>query len=154
MAMGCKMAFAESLDALGRNMTEAQPTIMNVVPRLLERIRDRVYKNATEKGGLKARIFYWALNNGKKARTIREQGKSLSPWLSVQLSLADKLVFSKIREKTGGRLKFMISGGGAMPVSVGEFFANLGIVVLEGYGLTETSPVVAVNLYEKQALGT
>src|SRR3546814_7705029 len=103
MAMGCKMAFAESLDALGRNMTEAQPTIMNVVPRLLERIRDRVYKNATEKGGLKARIFYWALNTGKKARTIREQGKSLSPWLSVQLSLADKLVFSKIREKTGGR---------------------------------------------------
>lgn len=78
----------------------------------------------------------------------------MSPWLSMQLALAERLVFRKIKEKTGGNLKFMISGGGAMPVSVGEFFSNLGIKVLEGYGLTETSPVVAVNLFEKQLIGT
>lgn len=154
LAMGCKIAFAESLESLGRNMTEVHPTVMNVVPRLLEKIRDKVYKNATEGGGIKAKIFHWALDTGKKAREIRERGKTPSAWLALQLSLAEKLVFRKIKEKTGGSLKFMISGGGAMPVSVGEFFSNLGIVVLEGYGLTETSPVVAVNLYEKQAIGT
>lgn len=154
LAVGCKIAFAESLESLGRNMTEVRPQIMNVVPRLLEKIRDRVYKSATEGGGLKARIFYWALDTGRKARLLKEEGKNLSPWLSLQLALAEKLVFRKIRERTGGNLRFMISGGGAMPVSVGEFFSNLGIKVLEGYGLTETSPVVAVNLFEKQVIGT
>lgn len=154
LAMGCKMAFAESLESLGRNMTEFQPTIMNVVPRLLEKIKDKVYKNATESGVIKKQIFYWALTTGKKAREFKENGRPLPFLLDLQFSLAEKLVFRKIKEKTGGKLKFMISGGGALPVSVGEFFGNLGIKVLEGYGLTETSPVVAVNLYIRQMIGT
>src|SRR5690606_32885219 len=105
LAVGCKIAFAESLESLGRNMTEVRPQIMNVVPRLLEKIRDRVYKSATEGGGLKARIFYWALDTGRKARLLKEEGKNLSPWLSLQLALAEKLVFRKIRERTGGNLR-------------------------------------------------
>lgn len=154
MAMGCKMAFAESLEALGRNMGEVRPTVMNVVPRLLERIQEKATRSAKEQGAVKAGIFKWAIATGGKARRYKEKAEKPPFWLSLQLSAAEKLVFSKIKEKTGGRLKFMISGGAALPKATGEFFGNMNIKVLEGYGLTETSPVVAVNTFDRQVIGT
>ncbi|MCD8742213.1 long-chain fatty acid--CoA ligase [Mucilaginibacter roseus] len=154
LAMGCKIAFAQSLELLAKNMGEVRPTIMNCVPRLLERIQDRAMKTGTEAGGFKAKIFLWALSIGRKYRYALEAGKSPGLILNTQNKLADKLVFSKIKEKTGGRLKFMISGGGALPKNVGEFFGDLGIKVLEGYGLTETSPVMSVNEQDRQVYGT
>ncbi|MBE9586815.1 long-chain fatty acid--CoA ligase [Mucilaginibacter sp. JRF] len=154
LAAGCKIVFAQSLDLLAKNMGEVKPTIMNCVPRLLERIQDRAMKTGTEAGGIKAKIFLWALNVGRKYRYAVEAGKSPGLILNSQNKLADKLVFSKIKEKTGGRLKFMISGGGALPKNVGEFFGDLGIKVLEGYGLTETSPVMSVNEQDRQVYGT
>lgn len=154
LAMGCQIAFAQSLDLLAKNMAEVRPTVMNCVPRLLERIHDRAMKNGTSAGGLKTKIFLWSLAIGRKHREVLEAGKKPGMILQQQFKLADKLVFSKIKERTGGRLKFMISGGGALPKNIGEFFGDLGIKILEGFGLTETSPVMAVTEYDRQVYGT
>lgn len=151
---GCKIAFAQSLEMLAKNMTEVKPNVMNCVPRLLERIHDRAMKNGTSAGGLKSKIFLWALEVGKKYRIANEDGKKSGPILNAQQALADKLVFSKIKERTGGNLKIMLSGGGALPKNIGEFFGDLGIKVLEGFGLTETSPVMSVTEVHRQVYGT
>ncbi|MXV50215.1 AMP-binding protein [Pedobacter sp. HMF7647] len=153
-AQGCQIAFAESLELLARNMAEVRPTVMNVVPRLLERIHDKAIKNATANGGIKADIFNWAMQTGKAYRESKESGKKPGILLNIKHNLADRLVFSKIKEKTGGRLKFMISGGAALPKNIGEFFGNLGIIILEGFGLTETSPVMSVTEFDRQVYGT
>jgi long-chain acyl-CoA synthetase len=154
LAMGCQIAFAQSLDLLARNMGEVKPTVMNCVPRLLERINDKAMKNGTAAGGIKSKIFLWALKIGRQHREVLEAGKKPGLILAQEFKLAEKLVFSKIKEKTGGRLKFMISGGGALPKNIGEFFGDLGIKVLEGFGLTETSPVMSVTEYHRQVYGT
>lgn len=154
LATGSRIAFAESLELLAKNMMEVKPTVLNCVPRLLERIYEKAMKTGTEAGGLKTKIFYWALGIGQGYREKLDAGKAPGFFLSAQKSIAEKLVFSKIKEKTGGQLKFMISGGGALPRNIGEFFGNLGIKILEGFGLTETSPVVAVTEYDRQVYGT
>ncbi len=154
LAKGCKIAFAQSLELLAKNMGEVKPTVMNCVPRLLERIHDKAIKNGTSAGGAKAKIFLWALKIGKTYRLVCEEDKKPGFILQQQIKLAEKLVFSKIKEKTGGRLKFMISGGGALPKNIGEFFGDLGIKILEGFGLTETSPVMSVTEYHRQVYGT
>lgn len=153
-AQGCKIAFAQSLELLAKNMTEVKPTVMMCVPRLLERIHDKAIKSGTAAGGMKAKIFMWALETGQRFRNVKEAGKTPGILLNAKQSIAEKLVFSKIKEKTGGRLKFMISGGAALPKNVGEFFGNLGIKILEGFGLTETSPVMSVTEYDRQVYGT
>lgn len=153
-AQGCKIAFAQSLELLAKNMGEIRPTVMNCVPRLLEKIHDKAIKSGTSGGGLKARIFLWALETGQNYRQKAANDGNPGLVLSAKKAIAEKLVFSKIKEKTGGRLKFMISGGAALPKNVGEFFGNLGIKILEGFGLTETSPVMAVTEYHRQVYGT
>jgi long-chain acyl-CoA synthetase len=151
---GAKIAFAQSLELLAKNMGEVKPNVMNCVPRLLERIHDRAMKNGTSAGGMKTKIFLWALEIGKKYREANEDGKKSGIVLNAQHALAEKLVFSKIKERTGGNLKIMLSGGGALPKNIGEFFGDLGIKVLEGFGLTETSPVMAVTEVHRQVYGT
>jgi long-chain acyl-CoA synthetase len=153
-AQGCKIAFAQSLELLAKNMGEVRPTVMSCVPRLLERIHDKAIKSGTAAGGTKAKIFTWALATGNDYRVKKEAGKNPGLILGAKKAIAEKLVFSKIKEKTGGRLKFMISGGAALPKNVGEFFGDLGIKVLEGFGLTETSPVMSVTEYHRQVYGT
>ncbi len=153
-AVGSKIAFAQSLELLAKNMAEVKPTIMSCVPRLLERIHDKAMKSGTSTGGLKSKIFLWSIEIGQTYRELQEAGKTPGLILSVRKSIAEKLVFSKIKEKTGGRLKFMLSGGAALPKNVGEFFGNLGIKILEGFGLTETSPVMSVTEYHRQVYGT
>jgi len=153
-AQGCTIAYAQSLELLAKNMAEVKPTVMSCVPRLLERIHDKAIKSGTAAGGMKAKIFMWALETGQLYRNKKEAGKNPGVILSLKQNTADKLVFSKIKEKTGGRLKFMISGGAALPKNVGEFFGNLGIKILEGFGLTETSPVMSVTEYHRQVYGT
>ncbi|MEO6979556.1 MAG: AMP-binding protein, partial [Mucilaginibacter sp.] len=108
----------------------------------------------TSAGGLKSKIFLWALRIGREVRLKKEAGKSPGLLLSSQHALAEKLVFSKIKEKTGGRLKIMLSGGGALPKNIGEFFGDLGIKILEGFGLTETSPVMSVTEDHRIIYGT
>lgn len=154
LACGCRIAFAQSLELLAKNMEEVKPTVLNCVPRLLERIHDKAIRSGTESGGMKTKIFLWALEVGREYRTIKESGKNPNPILNLKKGVAEKLVFSKIKAKTGGRLKFLISGGGALPREIGEFFGDLGIKILEGFGLTETSPVVSVTEYDRQVYGT
>jgi len=153
-AQGCTIAYAQSLELLAKNMAEVKPTVMSCVPRLLERIHDKAIKSGTSAGGMKAKIFMWALETGQAYRSKKEAGQSPGILLRLKQNTADRLVFSKIKEKTGGRLKFMISGGAALPKNVGEFFGNLGIKILEGFGLTETSPVMSVTEYHRQVYGT
>jgi len=151
---GAQIAFAQSLDLLAKNMGEVKPTVMNCVPKLLERIHDRAMKNGTSAGGLKSKIFLWSLEIGRRHRIASEDGGKPGIILRNQHKIAEKLVFSKIKERTGGRLKIMLSGGGALPKNIGEFFGDLGIKVLEGFGLTETSPVMSVTEFHRQVYGT
>jgi long-chain acyl-CoA synthetase len=152
--IGAQIAFAESIEKISQNFMEAKPTIMTCVPRLLERLEARIRANADAKGGISAKIFYWSLKVGENYRHKQEDKKLIGPVLKLQHTLAEKLVFSKIKEKLGGRLKLLVSGGGALPQHVGEFFGNVGIRCQQGYGLTETSPFVTVNEYERQVHGT
>jgi long-chain acyl-CoA synthetase len=152
--IGAQIAFAESIEKISQNFTEATPSIMTCVPRLLERLESRIKGNALAKGGLAAKIFLWSLQVGEKYRLSKEENKSIGFILSLQHRLADKLVFSKIKSKLGGKLKLLVSGGGALPQHVGEFFGNIGIRCQQGFGLTETSPFVTVNEFERQVHGT
>ncbi len=152
--VGTQLAFAQSLEALTSNIQEVKPTAILTVPRLLERIEERVRKTITSKGGLSLKIFNWSIKAGEKRRHLKEEGKNMGLLLKLQIMLAEKLVFSKIKQRLGGNMELMISGGGAMPQHVGEFFGNIGVVVCEGYGLTETSPLVTVNEPHRQVFGT
>ncbi len=151
--VGTQVAFAQSLEALSSNIIEATPTAILTVPRLLERIEERVRKNITQKGGFSLKIFNWSFDLGEQRRLLKEADKTPGPLLAFQLKIAEKLVFSKIKARLGGNMEIMISGGGAMPKHVGEFFANMGVRVCEGYGLTETSPLVTVNEAHRQVFG-
>ncbi len=138
--------YAQSIDTIASQMTEVKPTVIITVPRLLDKIYNKVMKTAVEmEEGFKKKIYNWGL---EVARTHWNNKKS------VKWTLADKLVFTKIRQKTGGRLRLFVSGGGALNKSIGEFFEGIGILTLEGYGLTETSPVVSVNRIDKYKYGT
>lgn len=152
--VGAAVAFSEGIEKVASNISEVRPTVMGTVPRLLERIHDKVIKNATAGGGIKAKIFLWSVGIGAKVRETRDNGKEPGGLLAIKAGIAEKLVFSKIKAKMGGRMKMFVSGGGALPKHVGEFFANLGLKVQEGYGLTETSPFCTVNEFERQVYGT
>lgn len=152
--VGAQVAFSESVDKVAQNIGEIHPTLMACVPRLLERIHDKVVKNARESGKVKFAIFKWALRIGDKNRIALENGHTPGLLLKMQYALGEKLVYTKIKAKMGGRMKLFVSGGGALPPHVGEFFANLGLKVQEGFGLTETSPFITVNEFHRQLYGT
>jgi len=151
---GCSIAYAESVETVADNMMEVQPHIMVSVPRLFEKIYAIVMDNVLESPPLKRKIFFWAVKTGKEYGKRKLQKQSIPGLLRLKRNLADKLVFSKIIEKTGGRVRFFVSGGAPLPKEIADFFYALGLVVLEGYGLTETSPVIAVNTFENMKFGT
>jgi long-chain acyl-CoA synthetase len=146
LGRGATVVYAEPLlERLPANMVEVKPTIMGSVPRLYERVYARV-QSAVEAGPpLRQRIFHWAAGLGKQKYANHLAGKSDSPWLALQLKLADALVFGKIRDRTGGRVRYFVSGSAPLAREIGEFFYGMGMLVLEGYGLTETSPFVSIN---------
>lgn len=152
--VGAEIAFAQSMESISANMIEVKPTVMTTVPRLLEKVKERVIKNAEGKGGLSKKIFYRALNVGERVRVKKEKGEWVGPVLALQHALASTLVFKKVKARLGGRMRLLVSGGAALPQHVGEFFGNLGITALEGFGLTETSPLMSINLEGKQVYGT
>ena len=152
-SVGASVYMAESIESVAENLREVRPTIMTSVPRLFERIKTRVETAVEKEGGAKATIFRWATTVGRRYVDAVEKGGA-GPILKLQHALADKLVFSKIRERTGGRLRFFVSGGAALSVDVGKFFTMAGIHILEGYGLTETSPVLSINRLNDELIGT
>ncbi|MGD1008707.1 MAG: long-chain fatty acid--CoA ligase [Candidatus Aminicenantales bacterium] len=151
---GASIAYAESVDTVAENLVEVRPTIMISVPRLFDKIYARVMDNVLTQSLLKKKIFFWALRVGKKHGGKKLRKEPISRTLKAQRNLAGKLVFSKIVERTGGRVKFFVSGGAPLSKDVAEFFYAMGITILEGYGLTETSPVLTCNTFDNLRFGT
>lgn len=148
------VAFAVSIETVAENMKEVRPTYMTAVPRLFERIQGRILTAIEKDTPAKQKIFQWAMSVGKRYVELKFSGKKPSAVLAAQYALADRLVFGKIRERTGGRLRAFISGGAALPKDLAEFFSAAGITILEGYGLTESSPVLTVTRAAAPAIGT
>lgn len=148
MAAGAEIYYAESVDTVAKNMTEARPTIIISVPRLFEKIYNLVTQSVEEGSAVKQKIFEWAMQTGRRY-VDGERGL-----VSLQKTLADKLVFDKLKERTGGRIRFFVSGGAALPAEIGDFFMAAGLNILEGYGLTETSPVMCCNTFGNERMGT
>ena len=152
-AAKCVVHYAESIETVAQNLVEVKPTIMTTVPRLFERIHSKIIKNVDAQPEKKQKIFYWAMEIGSQYQKAKRTGR-VPITLSIKHKVADKLVFKKLQEKTGGNLRFFISGGAALPRDLGEFFEAIGIVIVEGYGLTESSPVIAANRVEHYKFGT
>lgn len=151
---GCSIGYAENLETVAENLLELRPQIMISVPRLFDKIYSKVIDTVMAGSGLKKKVFFWALKTGKTSGRKRLLKHSVSRSLRFRHNLATKLVFSRIVEKTGGRVRFFVSGGAPLSKDIAEFFYSMGLVILEGYGLTETSPVVAVNTFENLKFGT
>ncbi|WP_027714864.1 long-chain fatty acid--CoA ligase [Desulfuromonas sp. TF] len=151
---GCHVAFAESVEKVVENIVEVRPTTMVSVPRLFEKIYSRIYENVHLMSPLKRRMFHKAVEIGREyvhCRYIRREAPGL---LGVQYRMADRLVFRKIREKFGSRLRFCISGGAPLDKTINEFMWIIGIPTFEGYGLTETSPAITLNNIDEVRFGS
>lgn len=133
--------FAESIEKISDNLKEVKPHVMSVVPRLLEKVYDKIYAKGTELTGIKKSLFFWAVNLGLRWEPYGKNGW----WYEKKLALARKLIFSKWKEALGGELEIMVSGSAALQPRLTRIFCAAGIPVMEGYGLTETSPVISVN---------
>ena len=151
---GGMIAYAESIEKIAGNMEEIHPTIITAVPRLFERMYSKIKRNVESQPEKKQKIFNWAIEIGKEYQIAKKAGRPIPIFLSLKHKLADKLVFHKLREKTGGKLRFFISGGAALARELGLFFEAAGILVIEGYGLTESSPVIAANRLNDYKFGT
>lgn len=151
---GASIAFAESLETVAQNLIEIRPHIMVSVPRVFEKIYSRIMDNILESSRLKRKIFFWSAEVGKKYARLDLGKKRIPAGLKLKRKIAHKLVFSKILARTGGRARFFVSGGAPLAKDIAEFFYAIGLVVLEGYGLTETSPVIAVNTIKEMKFGT
>jgi long-chain acyl-CoA synthetase len=154
LSKGCSIAYAESVDTVAENLLEIRPQIMVSVPRLFEKLYAKVMDSVLLSSRIKQKIFHWAVRVGMEYGRRTIQNKKIPGFLMWKRKLADKLVFSKILEKTGGRVRFFVSGGAPLSKDIAEFFHALGLVILEGYGLTETAPVIAVNTFENLKFGT
>ncbi|MBP6909318.1 MAG: long-chain fatty acid--CoA ligase [Candidatus Saccharicenans sp.] len=142
---GATIGFAESIETIAENLLEIKPQIMVSVPRVFEKIYAAVMDTILSGSGLTKKIFFWAVRVGKKYAGYELAGKPVPAWLKLKRQLANQLVYKKIIEKTGGRAKFFISGGAPLSKDIAEFFYAIGLIIYEGYGLTETSPVLSVN---------
>ena len=146
--VGISVYYAESPVTVGDNLREIRPDILSTVPRLLEKVYDRIISSGHKLKGIKKIIFFWAVNVGMHYELNGGRG----PYYAIKLKIARKLVFSKWQEALGGKLKVIVSGGAALQPRLAHVFWAAGIPVLEGYGLTETSPVIAVNNFEKNGV--
>ena len=150
---GVTIAYAESVEKVPENILEVRPHIMCSVPRLYEKMYARVNEKVAKDGALRQAIFRWATGVGQQAFAARIERRAPSAWLRLRLALADRLVFSKIKERMGGRLQLFVAGGAPLAREIAEFFGAAGILICEGSGLTETSPVITCNRPERMKPG-
>ncbi|HEX9581290.1 MAG TPA: long-chain fatty acid--CoA ligase [Gemmatimonadales bacterium] len=151
---GVTICYAESMDTLAANLLEIRPTVVIAVPRVYEKIYARVLETAMAGGAIKRRFFFWARRVGHAWVAATLARRPLSAGLKLRHGIADRLVFKKLRARTGGRIRFFVSGGAPLSPDVAAFFFAARLPVLEGYGLTETSPLITVNALEAPRLGS
>jgi long-chain acyl-CoA synthetase len=151
---GMAVYFGESLDAIGPNLREVKPTIFVGVPRIFEKIFARVKEKTAEKGRLNVALLNWAVAVGKKHARLSTRHQQIPAWLELKRKLADKLIFSKMRTALGGRIRLLVSGGAALPEELGYVYIGAGLPIVQGYGLTETSPVITAGVLEDNRVGT
>lgn len=151
--LGFTVGFAESTETVAENLLEIRPTIMTGVPRFYERVHGRIMRMRDKLKPAQRSIFDWALKVGRE-NGVRFEGKHVPLSAKLKLLLANALVLKKIRERTGGRIRFFVSGAAALPAEVGRAFAAFGLPVVEGYGMTEASPIISVSPYDKLRWGT
>ncbi len=151
---GCQITYVAPPEKVVEYLTQVRPTIMGAFPGLFEKAYVRIISRVRHDGGLKARLFTWAMRVGRQVRAAIWQGRRPSLWARLQYALAKKLVCAKVLARLGGRLKFTASGGAPLAREIAEFFDILGLPILNGYGLTESSPVIAVNRLETNRLGS
>ncbi len=153
LSMGASLGLAEAVDKIVANLAEVRPTVFISVPRVFNRIYDGLHAKMNEEGGFKKKLFEAAIETAEQRKRLAAEGKQ-SGWLDLKFNILDRLVFSKVRERFGGRLKYAFSGGAAISREVAEFIDNLGITVYEGYGLSETSPIATANYPGARKIGT
>jgi long-chain acyl-CoA synthetase len=152
--VGATIALAESVEAVPQNLLEVRPTVLISVPRLYEKMNARVLAAIAQAPPLRRRLFFFAQRVGRERVRRLQEGKPVPFGLALQCRIADRLVFTKLRARMGGRLKLLISGGAPLAPDIAYFFFAAGLPILEGYGLTETSPVLCVNGSERPKIGT
>jgi len=150
---GCPLAYVDVVENVAQALLEVHPTLLAAVPRFFEKIYVRLVEQGSKTTGLKRKIFEFAMNTARQAAPWRSGERHGSLWLALKWALADRLVFSKVRARTGGRLRVVLSGGAPLSKSLGEFFWAIGIPIYQGYGLTETSPVLTSN-YPQNRIGS
>ncbi|MCK6600387.1 MAG: long-chain fatty acid--CoA ligase [Bacteroidetes bacterium] len=147
---GLGIYYAESMETIADNLKEVQPNLFTTVPRLLEKVYDKIVGKGAALKGIKRQLFFWALNLAKAYNPEKNQGI----WYNFQLALANKLIFSKWREALGGNLSYIVAGGAALSPKLATVFTAGRILILQGYGLTETSPVISVNKVNRNRIGS
>jgi long-chain acyl-CoA synthetase len=150
---GISIAYVEDVNLLSEVLLELKPTVLAAVPRVFEKIYARILEKGSKNTGVKRKLFNWAMDVAKRAALWRCEEGTASTSLKLQWALADKLVFSKIRAGTGGQLRIVFSGGAPLSKNLAEFFWSVGVLIYQGYGLTETSPVLTSN-YPKNRVGS
>jgi long-chain acyl-CoA synthetase len=151
---GCVIAYAESVVKVGDNLQEIKPDIFAAVPRLFEKMRAKILDTVATGSAGKQKIFKWALAVGAERLDYRVTNRPMPFGLAIRSSIADKLVFKKILGRLGGRVRYVLSGGAPLSAELAAFFIGAGLDILEGYGLTETSPVISLNRPDKRRIGT
>ena len=152
--LGAATAIDANLDELIDNVGATRPTVLPGVPRIFEKVYNKVVSGAREAGGAKLKIFQWALGVGRQVSQLRQRGEEPSGLLAVKNRIAHKLVFSKLQARFGGRIRYFVSGGAPLAREIAEFFHAAGLLVLEGYGLTESSAATCVNRADHFKFGT
>src|SRR5215210_2479579 len=150
---GVSVAYAPSFDVVGEYLREVRPTIMTAVPRLFEKVFHKIVKKGTAEGGWKAKLFNWSLRVGQRYAALKDKREQVPPLLEIQQEVASRLVFKKWREGVGGRLRFFVSGGAPLSPALSYAFLGAGVVILQGYGMTETC-IVTANRPEDNRVGS
>ena len=146
MNLKSKIYYAENMETVGKNMLEISPSVVICVPRFFEKMHDKILSGLKNANSIKRNLFSWALNVGKKHMTLVNANQKIPFFLKIKYSIANSLIYKKVRGRLGGQIKYFISGGAPLSQQVNEFFAALGLTILEGYGLTETSPILTCNI--------
>jgi long-chain acyl-CoA synthetase len=151
---GLTLVFAQSIDTIARDIAAVRPTLMTGVPRVFEKLHSRIMDKGLAESGLKRAIFRWAIRAGEARGKAQLRGETPGVIVGLQAALADRLVFAQIREKMGNRIRYLVSGSAPLSASIAEFFQGVGLPIIEGYGLTETSPILTVNPPGEARVGT